>query len=42
MTRNPSHFAAAAAALFLTLLTFQAAITGPTGQSGLVATAILA
>ena len=42
MTRTPSHFAAAAAALFLTLLTFQAATTVPTSQSGPVATAILA
>lgn len=42
MTRTTSHFAAIAAALFLTLLTFQAAITVPTGQTGPVATAILA
>jgi hypothetical protein len=41
MTRT-SHFAAAAAALFLTLTTFHAAITVPTGQSGPVATSTLA
>lgn len=42
MIRTTSHFAAAAAALFLTLATFQAAIAVPTGQSGLIATATLA
>lgn len=41
MTRT-SHFAAVAAALFLTLMTFHAAITVPTGQNGPVSTAILA
>ena len=42
MTRTTSHLAAAAAALFLTLTTFQATITVPAGQSGPLSAAILA